>query len=367
MERLSAGMGLVSPKELVRDWVQPGSKIMSFEADFRVSAVACRGDYSSLISRSRRYRWRACLRELCSLGLSLVAFHFAAWAQQSFELSARAEFETSFLECGESAYQQYTYSGGPGVGGLPGGSSVCLGVKGEPRETSYLDNLSIALLPSGPVTGEVQIESLRKDGWLTWRSSLAPGYYGLECTEDLSGEWRPSAFWNLPLAGTETSVQIPLRPSSASKLFFRVVCSQHELPLPRGAGAWEPRTDRGTVRGKVTFWEGNFMPPSTGTITPVRRPIFVFEKARRAQTIQSASGVCFYSFVLSRFVDSTESGADGAYEIALPPGDYSLLVLERAGDFYVNLFDGTGGLNPVTVQANQTVAKDIPITYKASF
>ena len=519
--------GLVDLKELVGDWEKLESRTMSFEADPQVSAVACRGDCSSLISRRRRYRWRVCLRDLCLLGLSLVTFGFAAWAQQSFELSSRAEFETSFVECGESADQQYMYSDGPGVGGLPGrvetgaphlkalfyrqplvfeaarpvsvavwfkhlqqgvregdelvgimvadataygwswqtnvaflyaalvgggggearqlelaghprgptgppdsireyspefsiadgwyqlaatwtllgtnlfecstilyshgangtgptfevsrhtirasnvdlagGKPVYIGVEGEPGDTPYLDNISIASGPSEPVLREVQIESLRKDGRLTWRSPVVPGYYGLECAEDVSGEWRPSAFWNVPLAGTENSVQIPLRPSSAPKLFFRLVCSQHELPLPRGAGAWEVRTDRGAVRGKVTFWEGDFMPPSTGTITPAKRPIFVFEKARMAQAIQSASGICFYSFVLSRFVDSTESGDDGYYEIALPPGDYSLLVLERSGDFYANEFGGNGEVVPVSVQANQTVAKDLRITYKASF
>jgi len=170
-----------------------------------------------------------------------------------------------------------------------------------------------------------------------------------------------------PLTGAESSVQIPLRQGPAPKLFFRVVCSQPELPLPRGAGAWEARTDRGLVRGKVTFWEGDFMPPGTGTIVPASRPIFVFEKAKLAQTVQSLSGGRFYSFVLTPFVDSVESGADGSYEIALPPGDYSFFVLERTGDFYANEWDGTGHVNAVSVQANQTVTKDIKITYKASF
>jgi hypothetical protein len=236
-------------------------------------------------------------------------------------------------------------------------------------DITYLDNISIASEPLAPILREVHIQSLQKDGWLTWRSSVVPGYYGVECAEDLSGEWRPSAFWNVALTGAENSLQIPLGRGSATKLFFRVLWSQHELPLPRGAGAWEVRADRGLVHGKVTFWEGDFMPPASGTVLPVRRPIFVFEKTPVAQTVQSLSGGSFYSFVLSRLVDTTESGEDGYYQIALPPGDYSLFVLERSGDFYANEFGGVGGVyvNPVTVQANQTVEKDINITYKATF
>lgn len=244
---------------------------------------------------------------------------------------------------------------------------VFLGATGVWEDVPYLDNFSIASEPSAPILREVQIDSLRGDGWLTWRTTVLPGFYGIECAQDPGGAWRPSAFWNAPTSGSKTSVQIPLRQGSAPKLFFRVVCSQPELPLPRGAGAWEARTDRGLVRGKVTFWEGDFMPPGTGTIVPASRPIFVFEKAKLAQTVQSLSGGRFYSFVLTPFVDSVESGADGSYEIALPPGDYSLFVLEPGGGFWTNESDGVGHLNPVTVQANQTIVKDIDITYKAAF
>jgi hypothetical protein len=246
---------------------------------------------------------------------------------------------------------------------------LCLGLTGAGGEVPHLDNICLLPETAADFWPVVHARSLRRDGLLTWESDLPSGFYGLECSEDLGGEWRPSAFWNVALTGAENSLQIPLGAGSAAKLFFRVVCSQHELPLPRGAGAWEVRADRGLVRGKVTFWEGNFMPPASGTILPARRPIFVFEKTQVAQTVQSASGACFYSFVLSRLVDTTESGEDGYYQIALPPGDYSLFVLERSGDFYANEFGGVGGVyvNPVTVQANQTVEKDIKITYKATF
>lgn len=121
------------------------------------------------------------------------------------------------------------------------------------------------------------------------------------------------------------------------------------------------------IRGRVLFYEGNQMPgpggPS-GSIKPVSRTICLFALTDESQATQVEP--CFYSRISTPLVDSTLSGEDGVFEIALPPGRYSLFVKE--GDlYYANGFDGEGNIQPVTVGEGRVTEVTIKITYKAAF
>ncbi|MEK9138379.1 MAG: hypothetical protein AAB393_14735 [Bacteroidota bacterium] len=120
------------------------------------------------------------------------------------------------------------------------------------------------------------------------------------------------------------------------------------------------------VWGNVWFWEGNFMPGSaSGTITPVRRELLVFEATRVDSAVRSRDGG-FYLAIMTRFVARTTSNSTGFFQITLPPGKYSVFVNEDKL-FYASVSDGAGHLQPATVLPNSVTKVQIDITYKAVY
>jgi hypothetical protein len=121
------------------------------------------------------------------------------------------------------------------------------------------------------------------------------------------------------------------------------------------------------VWGTVRLWEGDFMPPfPTGTITPVQREICVYEATRYDSVEQIVGSGGFYKSIFTKRVARTKSNAKGFYEVALPPGRYSVFVLEDTL-FYSNEGDGAGYLTPVTVLAGKTTERRIDISSGAAF
>lgn len=119
------------------------------------------------------------------------------------------------------------------------------------------------------------------------------------------------------------------------------------------------------IWGNVWFWEGNFMPGSaTGTITPVEREILVYEATRYDSVVLTGGG--FYRAILTRFVARTRSNKTGFYEVSLPPGKYSLFVVEDTL-YYANPSDGAGHIQPGTVVASQVTKVQIDIDYRAAY
>ena len=119
------------------------------------------------------------------------------------------------------------------------------------------------------------------------------------------------------------------------------------------------------IWGNVWFWEGNFMPGSeNGTITPVEREIQVYE-ATRHDSVTFAGG-SFYRDILTRLVATTRSNRSGFYEVALPPGKYSLFVIEDSL-YYANPSDSASHIQPGTVTENQITKVQINIDYRAGY
>jgi hypothetical protein len=122
------------------------------------------------------------------------------------------------------------------------------------------------------------------------------------------------------------------------------------------------------IWGDVWFLEGDFMPmcPS-GTITPVVREIRVHSLTHRDDVVDGPNPYApFYSEIHTDLIATIYSGTDGFFEVQLPPGQYSLFVVEDTL-FYANRFDGTGHINPVEVLENEVTEILFEIDYEAAY
>lgn len=124
------------------------------------------------------------------------------------------------------------------------------------------------------------------------------------------------------------------------------------------------------IWGNVWLWQGNHMPStdkdySSGTITPVKRDILIYERTA-PEDAEEAQDSDFYSQIHTALVSRTASDVDGFYEVALPPGDYSLLIRED-DRYYAPVYGENGHLNPVTVAPDSVTRHQVDITYQAVF
>jgi len=124
------------------------------------------------------------------------------------------------------------------------------------------------------------------------------------------------------------------------------------------------------VYGYVEFWEGDFMPtvPSEtcgGSITPVERTIEIHTPTRFDAGNQ-VDYSAFYWKLFTPCIAKTSSNAKGFFQVELPPGFYSIFVIENSL-YYANGGDGQGYLCPVTVFKDSLSFVKLNITYKATF
>jgi hypothetical protein len=161
-----------------------------------------------------------------------------------------------------------------------------------------------------------------------------------------SGLPRQSPFLLASLQGQSVNVLANKVPSQQAK-------------IPKGMGA---------IFGQVTFVQGNMMPSPDGPKSggqPVRRQIGVFKLTSFRQT-KTGIRTGFFAAMGSRPVLTTWSAKDGNYRLRLKPGTYSVCVRE-AGQWYANLSDHLGHINPVIVQQDSTIHHDLLINYKAVY
>jgi hypothetical protein len=118
------------------------------------------------------------------------------------------------------------------------------------------------------------------------------------------------------------------------------------------------------VWGNVWFWEGDFMPPGWGTITPVSRTVHAYELTTYDQ-VKQVPYSCFFWSIRSQLVAVTTSNSTGFFQMELPPGRYSFFVREGS-QFYANGDDGKYIL-PATVETNFGTKVQMDITYEACF
>ena len=218
----------------------------------------------------------------------------------------------------------------------------------------------------------IQISDFSTNG--DFSASISRAYWAIEWCADVNGTWLPTEFWNMPVTGSNARVALPISDIRTNHGYFRAICSWNIIHPPTGPAVFNTDTNGwGRVTGKVMFWEGDFMPGQpTGTITPVIRTLCFFEKTSNVVHVGYPWG-SFYSFVLSPFAGSTKSNASGNFSIGLPPGDYSVFVLEKPdGEFgeeyyHASVTDGGGYIHPVKVVINSNTVKQIDIHYLATY
>ena len=125
------------------------------------------------------------------------------------------------------------------------------------------------------------------------------------------------------------------------------------------------------VWGQLSFWEGSFalttpeFACNRGTVTPVQRVVLVYEPTLGSMATPSGEYPHLLSSVSTAVVDSVLSDATGFFEIAVPPGEYSILV--REDEF---LYSWTGVVPVVIawirVSSGEAYALPLQIRYKAT-
>ncbi|HEY0135831.1 MAG TPA: hypothetical protein VGB85_17220 [Nannocystis sp.] len=131
-------------------------------------------------------------------------------------------------------------------------------------------------------------------------------------------------------------------------------------------GPPQPKITEG-IAGVICFWEGNFMstlePDERGTVKPVPRTIEIHAPTRSADGV-GGDGATFWGSVSTPLIATANSGDDGWFEVAVPPGTYSLLVRE-SGRLYANSFNGEGIIAPIEVTAGKVARTQFDINYRA--
>ncbi|MEN8192728.1 MAG: hypothetical protein ABFS12_07910 [Bacteroidota bacterium] len=126
----------------------------------------------------------------------------------------------------------------------------------------------------------------------------------------------------------------------------------------------EPTIHQG-VWGFVKFWEGDFMPPAAGSITPVERNVLIYELTS-IEEVEKVGYSPFYNSINTDLIASRQSNSKGFFQIELPEGEYSIFILEDSL-FYSNSFDGYGNINPFKVEKDSLAKIEFDITYNATF
>lgn len=127
------------------------------------------------------------------------------------------------------------------------------------------------------------------------------------------------------------------------------------------------------ITGWVVWLEGNLMPAIGDTKMeerlagrPIQRTLYIHEPATPQETEKVQDSGVFYSEIHSRLVKKVRTDDSGTFRIELPPGKYSVFVLEKDG-FFANIFDGEGHINPVIVEAGKFTELEIKVNYMAFY
>ncbi len=159
------------------------------------------------------------------------------------------------------------------------------------------------------------------------------------------------------------------RLSALVLLLALIVTGCHQPAGPHRYGEFPPDT-RSQVTidqdawGNIWFWEGDFMPPGWGTITPVSRTVYAYELTSYDQ-VKQVPYSAFFRDIRSQLVATTTSNSTGFFQMELPPGRYSFFVREGS-QFYANGGDGKY-IMPATVETNSAAKVQIDINYRACF
>jgi hypothetical protein len=131
------------------------------------------------------------------------------------------------------------------------------------------------------------------------------------------------------------------------------------------------------MSGHILFWEGDFMPTFVGNerdgrIYPVVRDVYFFLPVLFNDVewsyidVEPGLKVHLVTDIQVEPVAIVQSDGEGYFEVALPPGKYSMFVKEY-GYLYANLFDGEGYIFPVEVTGGELTHVQFNITYMATY
>jgi hypothetical protein len=127
------------------------------------------------------------------------------------------------------------------------------------------------------------------------------------------------------------------------------------------------------ITGKIVWLEGNLMPAIGDTTMtermagrPVQRTLFIHEPTTPDETERVPDSGMFYAKINTRLVKKVETDGNGIFRVVLPAGKYSVFVLEEK-DFFANIFDGEGHINPVLVEEGKFTEIEIKVNYMALY
>ena len=96
---------------------------------------------------------------------------------------------------------------------------------------------------------------------------------------------------------------------------------------------------------------------------PAKREIAIYHLTNVNEVKSNGT---YFTGIKTVCVAKTSSNAKGYFEVALPVGQYSVFVVEKAG-LYANSFNGKGNINAVEVLPDSLVCRDIYLSHSVSF
>jgi len=130
----------------------------------------------------------------------------------------------------------------------------------------------------------------------------------------------------------------------------------------------QPKITEG-ITGVVCFWKGDFMPGDgarRGVIEPVRRTIEIHAATLTGDAVAAADPGPFWTSVSTPLIATVTSGDDGWFEVAVPPGTYSLFVRE-SGRLYANGVNGDDIITAIEVVGGAVSRTQFDINYEATY
>ncbi|MCC5921879.1 MAG: carboxypeptidase-like regulatory domain-containing protein [Cyclobacteriaceae bacterium] len=132
-----------------------------------------------------------------------------------------------------------------------------------------------------------------------------------------------------------------------------------------------------SIKGKIVWVEGNQMPQvipegvdvdsfTMAAPSPkgVVRTLYVFPLTKQQDVKREGE---FFKNIPHDPIATVTSDEKGEFDLALPAGNYSLMVEEKKGMFFANIFDGKGNINPIKVVQDQVTQVEFVINYRASY
>lgn len=124
------------------------------------------------------------------------------------------------------------------------------------------------------------------------------------------------------------------------------------------------------IWGTVANTQGNCMPSvppaaTTCQTCPVQRTIKIYAYSLLSNATPYNGSPVFFDSFNTTLVAEANTDENVFFQVSLPPGHYSLAVVEN-GKLYANGSDGQGGINPFTFTGG-TQNINVVMTYQAVF